>query len=248
MVTHILIALCLLATVAQGQVVRKVLRPDLAGGANVIGWFPFEKTAVNLAASGSMTLVGSPLYGNDRSGSSLMLAATQYGSFTASTVPNPGTNNFTISCWFRTKKNSASYYDGIIELYENASTIAVISQAGSGFSADYSKSNFCHVVWRDNAGALSTRLYSPSRVNDGQWHFAAVVRTLTTLAFFFDGAWQSVAYNNGATSTANPWLLGRANSDSSRNFVGDVDEVRFYQRSLTRSELNTIYYSRRPTQ
>ena len=105
MVTRILIALCLLATVAQGQVVRKVLRPDLGSptfGTGLTAWLPVDSTVCRASGLGwtisnstAAELIGTSYRAKDQS--------AKRGMWLNSTNLYWKTT-FTMSAWLRSRR------------------------------------------------------------------------------------------------------------------------------------------------
>jgi len=84
----------------------------------------------------------------------------------------------------------------------------------------------------------------------GQWSFVGVVVTPTNATIYYGNppsALQSAVNTLAHTSDVlgNNWQIGSDNSDGlndgARNFAGSIDEVVVFTRSLSLSEMNTLY-------
>jgi hypothetical protein len=268
MITRILIALCLLATVAQGQVVRKVLRPDLGAvtnGTGMVLWMPCEETnGVRLAdisgAGNSGTIAGS-LQFQRKTGNYIKNTS----SLTYVNLPTgklfPGNSDFTLQVWFRTTSSAGALYSRTIYCHEaNCSSSSYNPSVidfhffGSVYSAN--KTNWLGFVVRGDNNTIVI-LESGRPVNDGIWHHAVGTRSGNSHSLFLDGALITNAVSNTQTLSASLLAIprfmtagtfGNDNPDTGRTFIGDADDLRLLFRSVNLSEVKALFYSRRPTQ
>ncbi|MEM3092934.1 MAG: phospholipase D-like domain-containing protein, partial [Candidatus Nitrosocaldus sp.] len=152
---------------------------------------------------------------------------------------------FSVSAWFRTTMN-------------NNSQVAIIVNKG-GFQSDTPgtpQQNYGIWITGSNQGVrgkveagfedANGRDYfvtSPNTYNDGQWHYAVVTYDGSTLRLYVDGQQVSSLNTNGAAPATDtmPLTIGKNSSTNSRYFIGDIDEVRIYNRALTAQEVNDAY-------
>ncbi|MEM2566488.1 MAG: phospholipase D-like domain-containing protein [Candidatus Nitrosocaldus sp.] len=153
---------------------------------------------------------------------------------------------FSVSAWFRTTMN-------------NNSLVAIIVNKG-GFQSDTPgtpQQNYGIWITGSNQGVrgkvqagfedANGRDYfvtSPNTYNDGQWHYAVVTYDGSVLRLYVDGSLVSSLNTNGAVPDYNwntPLTIGKNSLDNSRYFIGDIDEVRVYNRALTAQEVNDAY-------
>ncbi|MEQ9455517.1 MAG: exo-alpha-sialidase [Phycisphaeraceae bacterium] len=85
-------------------------------------------------------------------------------------------------------------------------------------------------------------LDSPTGVNDDRWHHVAVTinKSSNLASLYLDGELvDSVTNNVGSIANGNDLLIGSFNTGApgSRRFIGDIDAVRFSDRSLEQNEL-----------
>jgi HKD family nuclease len=149
--------------------------------------------------------------------------------------PSLRLTQFSVSAWFRT--SSVFTAD------------AIIVNKG-GFNTSTSRLNYG--VWLTSNGNLrggfeestGTDIFvtSPNRYNDGNWHYAVVTYDGSVLRLYVDG--QQVASLNTnampATDTM-PLTIGKNSSSNSNYFIGDIDEVRVYNRALSAQEVSDAY-------
>jgi len=131
-------------------------------------------------------------------------------------------NNFTASVWFKT----TTLADAKI-LAGTAMPIQVLS--------GYLRS--CVV-----ACVLGT-----TRIDDNEWHFAAVVGDTKSIRVYLDGnSTPEITMGASAASSAGTMNIGRW-SAGSYYYTGYVDDAHLFQRALTTQEIQTLYAeSQRP--
>jgi hypothetical protein len=70
-------------------------------------------------------------------------------------------------------------------------------------------------------------------VLDGQWHHLAGVYTGGKVLLYIDGRLDAETEAGAVNTTTDPVYIGsRVNSTSTRNWIGNIDEVRIYDRAL----------------
>ncbi|MFE7710175.1 LamG domain-containing protein [Streptomyces sp. NPDC057486] len=82
-----------------------------------------------------------------------------------------------------------------------------------------------------------------STVPASGWHHVAGVYDGNQLQIFIDGTVQATRPATGTLtpSTGTPLIVGSCPSDSSRRFIGSIDEARIYARALSAAEINAQY-------
>src|SRR2546422_10062851 len=133
--------------------------------------------------------------------------------------------------WFRWTTNPSRYYSGI--------------QGGGGswelrVMAD---GRFGATFYQSIGPDVFTEIVSPLAYNDGDWHHAAAVLRSGLVELYVDGMLVAQDTTNPITSvrTSTQTILGQVAS----GFVGDIDEVLVFSRSLTRSEERRVGKERR---
>ncbi len=156
------------------------------------------------------------------------------------------TTNFTVSAWFKTTMN-------------NNSQVAIIVNKG-GFGADGSNVvDMNYGIWLtgsnqgvigkvqagfEDANGRDYFVTSPNTYNDGQWHYVVLTYDGSTLRLYVDGSLVSSLSTNGAVPDYNwdtPLTIGKNSLDNSRYFIGDIDEVRVYNRALNAQEVSDAF-------
>jgi hypothetical protein len=248
MITRILIALCLLATVAQGQVMRKILRPDL-GAASEVGlvgrWCMEEKLVVSQIPDKS----GNGWIAYNATGTSLVSGNLGRAAlFTGSEYLNVATmtvaTNHSIVAWVFNRNT-----------FPNGQTPHIFSQRQIGYNREQfvvtTANQLQYVDWKaDGNGRVSM---SAGLVPQNRWSMVVATTDNSTgiAAIYING--QQVASTNytGVMSQTHVeswigWEGALGNTD--RKWRGMMDEVRYYSRPLAAAEIKALYYARRPTQ
>jgi len=213
-----------------------------------IGWWKFDECqgsvandssgigntgSINIAASGTQTALGTcttsgTAWGNGASGkinSSLNFDGTDdYVNIGRKENLNliPGTNNFTVTGWFKTTNQ------GVVYSFGASSSIRQIQidVNGAGTVEFYA------------GGVL---LPYSSGYNDGKWHHITGVATTTTMFLYVDGVLknsQAVGTGTDATYGAE---IGSRTGGTGYLMNGQIDDVRVYNYALTSEQVKTLY-------
>lgn len=143
---------------------------------------------------------------------------------------NLGTNISTC-IWFKTTQNSA--YVPLLSGFLGATVAFNILITNTGVVL-----GFC----RDSAG-VNVSLYSGAGFNDGEWHFAVLTKSGNNLELYVDG---SSVDTDSASFTGNfnsaTFRIGSYNG-SAEFYSGAIDEVGFWERALSSTEVGQLYNS-----
>ncbi len=152
-------------------------------------------------------------------------------------IPVTATNPRTVEVWIRTTKNSEGNQSVISDWGKN--------NAGNRFTFNIRDNNALRL--EVGAGAVN----AVTAVNDGVWHHVAVVfesftSTEHSVKFYVDG-------NLDAEATLSKYAYILSTSDDLRigdkitggkNFEGDMDEFRIWNRVLTQEEIQSRMYTK----
>jgi hypothetical protein len=165
--------------------------------------------------------------------------AVQYNGTTSKIVvpglPELDINNFAFSAWVRTISKGPMAIISISEGQAPLPKISLRSDSEQGLRLDWGQ--FTSTPANDSTGQY---------VNDGGWHHVLVQSTENAASIYLDGALVgSVAFGGPTTSDsfAQIELIGRGETsvfdptvtigaDSASAWVGEIDSVRFYNRSF----------------
>lgn len=150
-------------------------------------------------------------------------------------LPSNANDNFTISMWFKTNHNYSSGYEGLLISDDTtASNPDFILYVNSNQKLQYSIT--------DTPGTTTTTIISSGTVNDGNFHNVIIIKNNTGMTLYLDGTLSE--YKNANT---NDWdrgdnlFIGNQRTDNYRQFYGIIDEVGLWNRSLSSSEITSLY-------
>jgi hypothetical protein len=136
---------------------------------------------------------------------------------------NPGASNFSISVWFRANSTSAQIIYNKEDLYE--------ASAGGGY---FTYAWQPHWAW-DGGTSFS--------VNSGEWYNAVIVYNGTQQAVYKNGLRVYIRDQTGSIgSSSSVFMIGDRGMRGSP-FIGDIDELIIFNRSLSQAEINALYSS-----
>jgi hypothetical protein len=156
-------------------------------------------------------------------------------------VPNsPSINisgNLTVSAWIRS--SGTPQHSGLIHKEPLVSSgnrvtgyqVSVNKGAGEWAIGIYDS-------WPSSGGAS----FSPTKVVDGNWHHLVAVYDWQTITIYTDGIKSnSVPYTKGMLPNDRPLYIG-VDPDlwGGRDFHGDIDDVRIYNRALPQAEVQQL--------
>lgn len=139
------------------------------------------------------------------------------------------TGDFTVSFWMKTTSSSRGtifYPNG------NADTRFEFDRNGNN------KANF-QIFSGDGAQVVS----SNSQVNDGNWYHVVGTYNANSneMKLFLDGSSQGKASDDNPRSVSRDNAIGYDAANNNRHFNGEVDEVRIFDRALSKQEIQQLY-------
>ena len=146
------------------------------------------------------------------------------------TTGNMGTGAVTISAYIKT---SATTKQSILSKRDACST---------GNFMDFASNAAGHLSFElvDSSNA-SQVLTGAKTINDGQWHQVTAVRNSTTLALYVDGMLDTTTVTAAVANINNtaPLLIGATACNVASNFfVGQMDELRFWNKALSLCDIH----------
>src|SRR5947209_5835268 len=144
---------------------------------------------------------------------------------TAPAISVPATD-FTVAAWFRWTTNPSPYYSGI---HGGGGSWELRVMADGRFGATFYQS-----IGPD----VFTEIVSPLAYKNGHWHHGAAVTRICLVTFYVGEILVAQDTTNPITSvrTSTQTMVGRVASD----FVGDIDEVFVFSRTLTDAEIAAL--------
>jgi len=147
---------------------------------------------------------------------------------------------FTVCAWF--KANNYDDHDGLINKYESGSW--------NGFNLFFDESpKLCSWYPRDGSNYVAIALeegvgtVSCPSVSTGKWYHAAVVVNTTGMYMYINGSKvQEAGWTGSAGGTTETTIMNFGNY-TSNYFNGTIDEVMIFNRSLSPSEIQQLYFT-----
>jgi predicted phosphodiesterase len=150
---------------------------------------------------------------------------------------------FTIASWFKTSKDYSP------------SSAYIVNKGGS--NSDIAGNNMNYGIWIVGKGQLEAGFEtqtgedffaaSSSRYNDGKWHYAvATYDGSSRLALYVDGVLVASRSTSGAlpdSSGSQPLRTGANSLSLSGFFIGELDEIRVWNRALSSQEVASAYHN-----
>jgi hypothetical protein len=140
------------------------------------------------------------------------------------------TGNFTISAWAYI--TTTTNYQSLIDKGTGFCT--------NGYAFQYYTNAWHFFISNDSCAGLID--ISSGSVSINTWYHIIGVKNDTNISIYLNGVLKSIGVNppTGTIASGYPLLIGYANSGSS-SFNGSIDDVMIFNRSLTSSEILSIY-------
>ena len=142
-----------------------------------------------------------------------------------------GDGEFSILIWINTSSPSGRF----------------LSQRNGGFNGQYfvdllSDGKIKFSTYRDS---YKWRVTSSSALNDGNWHHLAFVQQDNGGKMYLNGSLDQTDNSNGKVNllSTNKTYLGKDGRNNSSFYTGKVDDLKIYNRALSASEIQTLFYT-----
>lgn len=157
-------------------------------------------------------------------------------SYSSDTELDPGTDSFTVSVWAKRTRAATD-------------TDYIVSRESTGGYNIYmnSSANLCFEIV---SGANTDTACTTTTYNDSQWHYITAVKTGTTdIRLYIDGTQMAIDSSiiaTGSISGSSPaFSVGRnSNGNTSGEWIGFIDEVKYYNFAKTASQINAEFLSK----
>jgi len=217
--------------------------PGLGGslGDGLVAYYPFEGNANDASGNGNDGAEqGTPLYVGGVCGEAIDIdGADDYVQVPGEPL-NLGTSDVTLSAWIRANTLSQEGH-GVISKRDGS----VASSAGYslGVNGDNQRA---YASIGDGSGTKAF-FQSVSVVTDGQWHLITAVCDRDGFGRIYvdgapDGEPTSISHRSGYMDNEYDLLIGKtvASFGQAGYFLGDIDEVRIYDRTLLACEIRQL--------
>ena len=195
-------------------------------GVKLEGWFPFDGTLKDKTHKlpDAVPTARGYIFGKDRKGN--LKSAMYFDSTYALKISNvPQQTNTSLSVWVK------FFYQS------QFSRRFVGSDTGPGPAVAQKDDRYLGVVEIDTYGAFGN---SSGSITNDNWHHLVVTYDGTAIKFYMDGVLKSTYNKTGSiSSTEVKYLLGR--DLLGRNWKGYIDELRFYSRTLSSTDVQQLF-------
>lgn len=147
----------------------------------------------------------------------------------------PTSTPFSISAWFKTT-DPARLCQDLVSTHRHGVGFGYVAYVDGRYN-DYT------LHFYTNAQGAANHLDTTTHpVNDGQWHHFVAIRDSDAQSLFFDGNLQATIPTNGPIpyDPTIPFSVGNGFGLESVRFQGFIDDIRFYNRALTQSEVSIL--------
>lgn len=134
-------------------------------------------------------------------------------------------SNLTVSVWFKVDAFDSGWQT-LIAKGEGSNWR--IARDGTGNNIEFS-------------GLSGTVVKGTTNVNDGEWHSVIGVHGFNNASIYIDGRLEASAFTNATPQTAGVFSIGENPGATGREWNGSIDEVRIYNRALTKQEIDVIW-------
>ncbi len=200
-------------------------------GPGIVGWWRGESNALDSVNSINGTWTAAPVYAAGEVGSAFVFSGVDGSGLNLGNPPGLQLQNFTIESWIKRSSSTVVSFGsgGNANLFDAGFDGYLLGMAANGG------------LFFDKLGDV-TPLNGPA-ILDTSFHHVALTKRGTTVTFYLDGIASPPQNYTGTFVFHN--LMGIGNHADSVNpgqsFLGTMDEVSFYQRALSDSEVNAIY-------
>lgn len=150
---------------------------------------------------------------------------------------NPGSGDFAIMIWIRTRNDS----DGDV-LRKGSTTTTTIPRMWYKLEHSPSSDNN-RISLNFNTDGTDATINSTQAYNDDQWHFVVAQRRGDRAELWIDGAKDGSRSISGDISNTANLAVGSKDTQSDDFIDSALDEVRIYMRSFSEEEIRQLYYS-----
>ncbi len=151
---------------------------------------------------------------------------------------NLGTDNFTIAGWVKMPTNTETGVYGNMPIFQN------IDYAGGGWVFEVGRADRSYageVFFTVGGGSSSvfnqTQVFSDSRIDDGDWHWVAVMQNGGEISMYVDGVLQqdtgTMQAQSTATAPASVVAQMGMRGSSQKPFQGSLDDWQIFNTALT---------------
>ncbi|MGI8821098.1 MAG: LamG-like jellyroll fold domain-containing protein [Chthoniobacterales bacterium] len=207
--------------------------------ANMVGWFPGDGTARDVAGGNSGRLQGNVTFVAGEVGQAFRFGG--HGDTMGNgdrvvvrNAPELQLQNFTIDAWIR--RASATIVTNDPRPGAPGAVFFAFGNQGYGFAIDQPTGRLFLTQVEVSAG------FSVATLTDTNYHHIAVTKQGGTVTFYLDGVADApINYNPTFVFNTPAGIAARGDNDVQNAFFGDIDELEIFNRALTATEIQAIF-------
>jgi len=208
----------------------------------LVAYYQFSGNVSDSSGNNNSTPSGSVTYTTNRFGtasSAAVFTGTNYLVYTNTSQLQVG-SNITVSCWIQTSNTPS--YSGLCGIVTKGSVPST-----NGWQLGIVNSNLSGKVSCLIEEPNATSAWGKPTIADGNWHHvcATINSTTRTNTIYYDGVVVGVSTNTGISlNNTAPLLIGNERSyaiTGGNKFVGNIDDVRIYNRTFATNEVAQLY-------
>ena len=208
---------------------------DVFGDGNCLALYSLDYDASDASGNHNGTVSGGVTFGVD--GQINWGASFDGGSSTQIEIPDndvfsPSVNDFSVSMWVKPTS-------GHVMSKQGEWHIRTYGGGADGFVEFW--------LFRSGGGSTHSRVIVAynTGITDGDWHHLVVTADyLSSYKIYLDGVKigeNTSGFSGTSVNTSNPVRIGSNGTATTERYLGDLDQVRFFKKSLSQSEVDTLY-------
>jgi hypothetical protein len=197
---------------------------------NMISWWPADGHFNDIIGPNNLSTVGFPAFVIGKVGQALGLGD---GMSSVRAIGSIGlqVQNFTVDAWIK------RYSSTVISYSPPGNSGLVVTQGGDGFNFGLHNDGSLFLF---GGGSPEVAPIGLSVTDSTFFHHVAVTKNGTTLTFYVDGVGVAASPFTGTFAASSTLMIGARTDSFSNFFYGAIDEVRFFDRAVTATEISAI--------
>ncbi|HOK65172.1 MAG TPA: glycoside hydrolase family 2 TIM barrel-domain containing protein [Anaerohalosphaeraceae bacterium] len=207
---------------------RQTIQPTDPGTSRLMAYWPMEGTFQDVTGNGYNAVSGgSPVFDSGRVGQSVYFDGTDDVSY-LNCQNSSGlhlTTGATVCAWVKSS--------GMTDPWAS-----VVTKGVSAWRLIRNNETNSISFHFNQAGGGEYQANGTTPVLDGQWHHIAGVYTGSRIQLYIDGRLEAESSAGPVNTSTDPVYIGsRVNATSTRNWIGNIDDVRIYDIALTEAQI-----------